>query len=435
MKQRRWLVLSSLLGALVLVAAACNGDDGGGTNGDGDGATCPEGDTCVEIGPGEPIRVGTLLVITGENASLGLDSQHGVELAVDHIDDTFDATPGQILGHDIELVNEDDGCSAEGGTAGATALASDPSIVAVIGTSCSSAGEPAAQILSDAQIAVVSPSNTAPSLTDPATHQEFYLRTAHNDKVQGAAMAQFVSEELGVSTAATIHDGSPYADQLQQVFADTLTNEYGGSITTQEGVQVGDTDFGPLLNSIAADAPEFLYYPIFVAEGGLITAQTREIGQLDDTDLGGADGMLTPDWIDAAGADNAEGVFLSGPDLGFAGGFYEDEFIPAYEDQFGEPTSVFHAHSFDAANLIFQAIEEVAIEDGDSLLIPRVALKDALFSITGFEGIVGSLDCTPADDAIGDCNAGATITVSQVQGGEFVVVWPEDAAQGDIQGG
>ncbi|HEX6263022.1 MAG TPA: branched-chain amino acid ABC transporter substrate-binding protein, partial [Actinomycetota bacterium] len=337
-------------------------------------------------------------------------------------------------GHDIELVNEDDGCSAEGGTAGATALASDPSIVAVVGTSCSSAGEPASQILSDAQVPIVSPSNTAPSLTDPATHQEFYLRTAHNDKVQGAAMAQFVSEELGVSTAATIHDGSPYADQLQQVFADTLTNEYGGSITTQEGVQVGETDFGPLLNSIAADAPDFLYFPIFVAEGGLITAQTREIGQLDDTDLGGADGMLTPDWIDAAGADNAEGVFLSGPDLGFAGGFYQDEFLPAYNDQFGEPTSVFHAHSFDAAGMIFQAIEEVAIEDGDALLIPRVELKDALFSITGYEGIVGTLDCTPSDDAIGDCNEGATITVSQVQDGDFVVVWPADKAQGDIQG-
>lgn len=431
MKQRRWLVVSSLLGVLVLVAAACNGDDG--TTPEGGEATCPEGDTCVEVAAGEPIRLGTLLVITGENASLGLDSQHGVELAVDFLDDSFDGTAGQILGHDIELVNEDDGCSAEGGTAGATALASDPSIVAVVGTSCSSAGEPAAQILSDAQVPVVSPSNTAPSLTDPATHQEFYLRTAHNDKVQGAAMAQFVSEELGVSTAATIHDGSPYADQLQQVFADTLTNEYGGSITTQEGVTVGDTDFGPLLNSIAADAPDFLYYPIFVAEGGLITAQVRGIGQLDDTDLGGADGMLTPDWIDAAGADNAEGVFLSGPDLGFAGGFYQDEFLPAYQDQFGEPTSVFHAHSFDAANLIFQGIEEVAIEDGDALLIPRVALKDALFSITGYEGIVGTLDCTPSDEAIGDCNEGATITVSQVQNGDFAVVWPADKAQGEIQ--
>jgi len=425
MKHRKWLVLSSLLGVLVLVAAACNGDDDAGDNGDGDGATCPEGDTCVEIGAGEPIRVGTLLVITGENASLGLDSQHGVELAVDYWgDEAFDGTAGQLAGHDIELVNEDEGCSAEGGTAGATALASDPSIVAVVGTSCSSAGEPAAQILSDAQVSVVSPSNTAPSLTDPATHQEFYLRTAHNDKVQGAAMAQFVAEELGVTTAATIHDGSPYADQLQQVFADTLTSEYGGEVTTQEGIAVGDTDFGPLLNSIAADSPEFLYFPIFVAEGGLITAQAREIGGLDDTDLGGADGMLTPDWLDAAGADSAEGVFLSGPDLGFAGGFYEADFIPAYNDQFGEPTSVFHAHSFDAASMIFQALEEVAIEDGDGLLIPRIALKDALFSITGYEGIVGTLDCTPTDDAIGDCNAGATITVSEVQDGDFEVVWP-----------
>lgn len=435
MKQRRWLVLSALLGALTLVAAACNGDGGGGDGGDGDGAaTCPEGDTCVEVADGEGIKIGTLLVITGENASLGLDSQHGVELAVDYLDGNFDGTPGEVLGHPVELVNEDDGCSAEGGTAGATSLASDPTIVAVVGTSCSSAGEPAAQILSDAQVPIVSPSNTAPSLTDPETHQEFYLRTAHNDKVQGAAMAQFVSEELGLTSAATIHDGSPYADQLQQVFADTFTSEYGGEVTSQDGVQVGDTDFGPLLSSIAANSPEFLYYPIFVAEGGLITAQARETSGLEDAELGGADGMLTPDWIDAAGAGNAEGVFLSGPDLGFAGGFYEEEFLPAYEDQFGEPTSVFHAHSFDASGLIFQGIEEVAIETDDGgLLIPRVALKDALFGISGYEGIVGNLDCAPTDAEVGDCNQGATITVSQVQDGDFVVVWPQDKAAGEVQ--
>jgi len=432
MKHRKYLVMGALMGALTLVAAACNGDDDAAPPG---GGGCPEGDTCVELAAGEPIKIGTLMVITGSDASLGLDSQHGVELAVDHLDDAFDGTPGELAGHPVELVNEDDGCSAEGGTAGATSLASDPTLVAVIGTSCSSAGEPAAQILSDAQIAIVSPSNTAPSLTDPATHQEFYLRTAHNDKVQGAAMAQFVSEELGLTTAATIHDGSPYADQLQQVFADTFTSEYGGTVNTQEGIQVGDTDFGPLLGSIAADAPEFLYFPIFVAEGGLIAAQARETGGLADTQLGGADGMLTPDWIDAAGADNAEGAFLSGPDLGFAGGFYEDEFLPAYEDQFGEPTSVFHAHAYDAAGLIFQAIGEVAVEDGENLLIPRVALKDALFGISGFEGIVGTLDCTPTDDAVGDCNAGATITVSQVQGGDFAVVWPADKAEGEIAAG
>ncbi|HEX9823291.1 MAG TPA: branched-chain amino acid ABC transporter substrate-binding protein [Actinomycetota bacterium] len=436
MRKPKWHLLVGALAAVSLIAAAC-GDDGenggGGGGGGGDGAECPAGDVCVEVPEGSPIKVGTLLVITGENASLGLDGQHGVELSLDYYDGAFDGTPGEVAGHPVELVHEDDGCSAEGGTAGATNLAADPELVGVVGTSCSGAGEPASQILSDAQIVLISPSNTAPSLTDPTTHQEYYLRTAHNDKVQGAAMAQFVSEELGLTTAATIHDGSPYADQLQQVFTETFTNEFGGEVSSQEAVQVGDTDFGPLLTSIAAGSPEFLYYPIFVAEGGLVTAQAREVPGLSDALLGGADGMLTPDWIEAAGAENAEGVFLSGPDLEFASGFYQDEFIPAYEEQFGEPTSVFHAHAFDATTMLLETIEEVAIEGDGVTLIPRVALKDAMFGITGFEGILGSLDCTPTEDAIGDCNAGATITVSQVQGGEFVVVWPEEKASGEIK--
>ena len=429
MRHRRWLVLGALLGALALVAAACgNGDDEAEPGAQPAEGGCPEGDTCVELGPDDPIKIGTLLAITGPDASLGLDSQHGTELAV-----TEPIGRTEVLGHSIELVNEDDGCSAEGGTTGATSLAADPEIVAVIGATCSSAGEPAAQILSDAQVAIISPSNTAPSLTDPETHQEFYMRTAHNDKVQGSAMAQFASEVLGVTTAATINDGSPYADQLQQVFADTFSTEFGGEITSQDAVAVGDTDFGPLLSSIAANEPEFLFYPIFVAEGGLITAQAREVPGLSETELAGADGMLTPDWIDAAGADNAEGVVLSGPDLGFSGEFYTGEFLPAYEEKFGEPTSVFHAHAFDATNIVLDAIEEVAVEDGDNLLIPRVALKDAMFATSGFEGIVGTLDCNPTEEAIGDCNADATITVSQVQDGDFAVVWPEDKAEAEVQ--
>ena len=70
--------------------------------------------------------------------------------------------------------------------------------MAVIGTSCSSAALGVAdQILSEEGIALISPSNTGPDLTDPATHQEFYLRTAHNDLLQGAAVAQFAFEDQG----------------------------------------------------------------------------------------------------------------------------------------------------------------------------------------------------------------------------------------------
>ncbi|MGH2724415.1 MAG: branched-chain amino acid ABC transporter substrate-binding protein [Actinomycetota bacterium] len=408
------------LSAVALVAAGCAGEPG---DGDGDGVACPDTELeCIEVGPGEPIRIGTILTISGETASLGLDSQHGVELGADHLDGTFDGTFGQIAGHDVEFQHEDGGCSAEGGTAAGQKLASDPTIAAVIGTSCSSSALGTADtILSDQGLVLFSPSNTSPALTDPATHQPFYARTAHNDKIQGAAVAQFAGEELNVSTAATIHDGSPYADGLQQVFCDVFTSQYGGECTAQEAIQVGDTDFSGVLTDIAAGNPEFLFFPIFLPEGGLITAQARENPDYADVDLAGADGLLTPDFIDSAGADNAEGVFMSGPSLEFAGAFYEDEFLPAYEDQFGEePTAAFHAHSYDALGMLAQALEGVAVETDDGgLLIPKTQLKDALFAIEGFPGITGELTC----DDNGDCQPTATMAVNEIQGGEFVSIF------------
>jgi len=406
--------LLALLGVLAMVIAAC-GDGGGGTP-----EECEADEFgCVEVAAGEPIKLGSLLVTTGANSSLGLDSQYGVELALDYWGDSaFDGTNGQIAGHDVTLVPEDEGCSADGGTAGANSLAADDELVAVIGTSCSSAALGVADtIFSERGISIVSPSNTGPALTVEGTHQPFYLRTAHNDKIQGAAVANFAFTELGVTTAATIHDGSPYADGLQQVFADTFT-ELGGTITKQEAIQVGDTDFNPVLTDIAADSPEFLYFPIFVAEGGLITQQARTIDGLADTVLAGSDGMFTPDWIEAAGADNANGVYISGPDLeAFAGDvdFYNSEFIPAYTEEHGEPQSVFHAHAWDATNMVLTAIEEVAIEDGDTLFIPRTALKDALFATSDFPGITGNLTCSE----LGDCQPSATIAVVTVENGEF----------------
>jgi len=372
---------------------------------------------CVEYPSGQPIRIGTALVITGADASLGLDSQYGVQ--------TAGALKGMVLGRSVTFDHQDDGCGAEGGTTAARLLVADPTILAVIGTSCSSAGIPAAEILSGEGVVLISPSNTAPSLTDPATHQEFYLRTAHNDKIQGAAMAQFACEELeGIENAATIHDGSPYAEQLQAVFAQEFQSRCGGTITAQEAVGPNDTDMRPVLTTIAAGDPDILYFPIFTAAGALVTQQARSTTGLEDVVLAGADGLFSETFFDAAG-DAADEMYLSGPDLAFSGTAYEGEFLPKYIELSGEDAvlSVFHAHAFDATNMIFAAIEAVGIEGSDgTLYIPRTAFKDALFATSGYTGITGTLTC----DANGDC-ADAKISVSQVQNNTWppVRIWPE----------
>jgi branched-chain amino acid transport system substrate-binding protein len=408
MKRSRLLIAGALLG---LLAAACGGGGGAAPE------VCATDPGCVTVGAGEPIKIGTLLVITGENSSLGLDSQHGAELAVDYWgDEAFDNVNGQIEGHEITLVNEDDGCSAEGGTAGANRLVTDTQLVAVIGTSCSSAALGVAdRIFSDAGIPLVSPSNTGPALTAEGTHQPYYFRTAHNDVLQGKVVADFAFEELGVTSAATIHDGSPYAEGLANAFAASF-QELGGEITDQVAIQTGQSDYSSILTDLATGGPELLYFPIFVAEGGLITQQAVANGSFQY--LAGSDGMFTADWIDAAGADNANGVYISGPDLSQLAGnldFYQGDFLTAYNAEFGEPTSVFHAHAFDAVNMVLTAIDSVKIVDGDTLYIPREALRDALYATSGFPGITGNLTC----NEMGDCQPSATIGVVQVEGGDF----------------
>jgi len=376
---------------------------------------------CVTVSPGDPIRIASALVIAGPNETLGIDSQTGVEVAI--------AERSEVAGHPVELQAEDGGCSAEGGQTAATKIASDESIVAVVGHNCSSSCTPAAPIYNDAGLTMISPSCTAPALTAPGSHVASFLRTAHNDNVQGRVMAEFVYNELGLRTAATIHDGSPYAEQLQQVFADVFT-ELGGTITSQEAINVGDTDMRPVLTSIATDSPEFLYYPIFIAEGGFITTQAKEVAGLEETILAGADGMISPDFVAAAG-DAAEGMYISGPNLSFSGAQYE-AFLAGYEEILGEgPISAFHAHAYDAAQMVFDAIEQVAQTDGEgNTLIGRQALRDALYGISGFEGITGNLSCNEN----GDC-ADPQIAVNQIQGGEYTPVYQSGEMIGAMEAG
>jgi branched-chain amino acid transport system substrate-binding protein len=254
-------------------------------------------------------------------------------------------------------------------------------------------------ILWKAAVSTVSPSNTAPYLTDPKRGPEYdgYLRTAHNDKVQGAVAAQFAIKKLGAKKAATIHDGSVYAEQLQAVFAEEF-KKLGGTITSQEAVAPTDTDMRPVLTKIATGQPEFIYYPIFIAAAGHITRQVKEVAGLEKVYLMSADGSFSPDFYKAAG-DTAIGMFHSSPDFSaFAAGY--KGFLEKHKKKYGEaPIAPFHAHGYDAAMMIFAAIEKVGVKDGDSLHIGRKALRDALYATKNMQGLTGNLTC----DKYGDC--------------------------------
>jgi len=362
---------------------------------------------CIDIGPNDPIHIAYAFVVSGENASLGTDTKYGVELAIDD-------KGGKLLGHPIKLSGQDSGCNAEGGQTAGTKIAADKTIVAVVGTNCSSAARAAMPIISQAGLSMVSPSNTAPDLTDPAKRIPGYFRTAHNDKVQGAVAAEFVFKQLKLTKAATIHDGSIYAKGLAEVFAENF-KKLGGTITAAEAVNVGDKDMKPVLTRIAAGKPDLIYYPIFIAEGGFIASQIRDVPGMEKVVMMGADGIFSPDFLKAGGK-NTIGMFWSSPNFAAFGSGYQtlvEKYLKKYNLK--GTLAPFHAHAYDAANMIFAAIEKATVKDPDGTLhVQKQALRDALQATKDFPGVTGKLTC----DANGDC-ADPKIAIYQLSAEDF----------------
>lgn len=370
----------------------------------------------VEIAAGDPIRIAYWGVLSGADSTLGEDSKRGVEIAIDD-------KGGKLLDHDIQLTTEDGLCTPEGGATAAQKLAADTSIVGLIGSACSDETVGGIQTLTEAGLTTISPSNTRPALTaeDRDATYAGYARTAHSDAFQGKAVAEWAYNEKGVRTAATIHDGSAYAEALQQVFADEFT-ALGGQIVAQEAVSKGQTDMSPALTAVGASNPDLLYFPVFVAEGGYLAAQARGTTGLDDAILIGSDGMFSPDFVTAAGP-AAEGMFLSSPNFSAFQDAYAD-FLTKHQEKYGEaPLSAFHAHAYDATNILFNAIEQVAVQNDDgSITIPKGALREAIFATSNHQGLTGTLSCTPT----GDCGA-PLIAVYELTAREVGGEWPPEA--------
>ncbi|MBE7474587.1 MAG: hypothetical protein DPW09_15195 [Anaerolineae bacterium] len=369
---------------------------------------CTDAIGCVEIAAGDPIHIAWIQTVSGATAPLGTDNVRAVEIAVAD-------KGGELLGHPIELTGEDSLCSAEGGQTAGTKIAADPTVVGVIGTTCSSEARAAMGLLAEAGLVMLSSSNTNPDLTNPEhpDHHPGYLRTAHNDLFQGRVAAEFAYNELGVRSAATIHDGGPYAESLQAVFAQVFT-ELGGSITSQEAINVGDTDMKAVLTKIGADKPELIYLPIFEPEGDFVAAQKCDVQDLAETYLMGADGLLA-DTVPEAIGECGNGMFISGP---FVKGQAYDDFVAKYTETYGEaPVSGYHAHAYDATNILFAAIEQVAVQNEDgSLSIGRQALRDALYGTKDYKGLTGNLGC----DENGDCATGEALAIFQLTEAEIV---------------
>ncbi len=386
--------------------------------------SCEDSFGCIEVGPEDPIAIGAMLAVSGAVSYLGEDALGGVELAI------LDRGES-LLGHDIELVLEDSLCSAEGGQAAAQRLSADESIIGVIGTSCSSAAQGAMPIISEARMVMIAPSNTSPSLTNAnidagGSHLPGYFRTSHNGLMEGMRNAEFAVNVLEAASLATVHDGDPYTEGLSRVVADTFT-DLGGEVVFEGAVNKGDTDMTSILTEIAVYAPDVIYLPLFEPESNFFTAQMQQISELESSTIIAGGASFVASFPENTG-EAAIGIYISGPLV--TGEEYE-ELLMAWEEEIGgTPPGGYHAHAYDATNLLLDAVTAAAIELADgSLIIGRSAIREALANTEEYPGLTGRLTCQEESPFDGDCATGSALAMFLVTEAEvYDDNWPPPLA-------
>ncbi len=395
---------AALIGALLALAIAITGCGG-------DQATAPDPEcakrvgNCVTIGIGEPIPVGTLLFL--RDAS-GTDTRNTVSLALDYLDGMFDGREGEVLGHPLKVVDEVEDCTPKGGRAGARRLlAGSRNLVAVIGTTCSSAAfRAAATVLSQRRVLMVSPTNTSPLLAQPEGRERYYFRTAFNDLIQAAVVADFARQRLRARRAATLAIDDPYSSVLADSFADAFRANGSGALTRQ--VVPSASRMASAARRIAASPPDVIFLPLFQPACGTALRAIRGQPALRDTPVVVSESCLVQS-VARGGLDR--NIYASAPDTSGIerNSFYLTEFLPAYRKRFSQPPGgVFTAQAFDAINLVISAVRRVAVPlPGGALRINRAELREAMLDVDGYGGVSGTLSCV----ATGDCVPSARIAV------------------------
>ena len=369
---------------------------------------------CVEIGPEENIVFGGILRLSGPRPWTGEVARNAFHLALLE-------RGGRLLEREVELVLEDSACTEDGGREAARRIVANPAVVGVIGTNCSIAAKGALPIVSEAGFLMISPSNSSPLLTNAdrdagGLHQPGYFRSAHNDLFQGELSARFAATVLDIAKVATIDDGDPYTSGLAGAMADTFVS-LGGEVVLRAEISKGATDMSEALSAIVESGADLVYFPLFAPEAVLLAQQAADYPGLEDTIMMTADAAYSTYFAQNAG-EAAIGIYVAAP---YVSGDAYDAFVETWKREIDEagPTGGFHAHGYDAANLLLDAVAAVATERADgTLVIGRGALREALSAVEGYDGLTGALTCQDMSPHAGDCATGEALAIFQLSGSE-----------------
>src|SRR5438552_2421430 len=320
------------------------------------------------------IGIGEVGSMTGTEATFGLSSANGIQLAIDE----FNAKGG-VKGRQLPAkVLVDQGWPEEAATA-ATRLIASEDVVAGLSELASTRSMFMAPKAQQAKVPMVTPSSTNPAVTEKG---DYIFRACFIDPFQGYVGATFALNNLKLKKVAILKDvRNDYSVGLAKNFIDAFTKG-GGQIVAQESYSNGDVDFKAQLTNIKGLAPQALYVPGYYTDVGLIARQAREVGIT--APLLGGDGWDSKKLYEIGG-EAIVGSFFSNHYSPDDPSPRIQEFVGKYKKAFGGqlPDSL-AAQAYDAAGMLVDAMKRAKDLTGPSI-------RDALAATKGYPGVTGNI--------------------------------------------
>lgn len=360
------------------------------------------------------VKIGVLAPLDAGLTEFGQGIRNSVQVAVDQAN-----KKQTIPGWTIELVAVDDSSDPDTGAAGAAELVADPDVIGVVGTYNSGVAVAALPVLAPAGLALVSPSNTLAELTlgpdpaSPARVYESYFRMVASDALQAPFLAESAYGR-GLENIAIVSETKAVSKGLADAFATAFADE-GGTVTIQDIVPDGATDFATFLDAALVDDPDAIFfggeYPVAAA----LRDQATEAGFTGP--VVGGDGIKDDAYIEEAGTPS-KGTLASTVGVPLASLATAKKFLAAYKKaKFDTDPTDYGPYAYDAANLIIAAAREVL--DGQTTVPAdaRASVVAALQDASG-KGATGALGF----DEFGD-TAYDVFTLYEVSGPKKRLVW------------
>jgi branched-chain amino acid transport system substrate-binding protein len=229
-------------------------------------------------------------------------------------------------------------------------IATDKSIVAVLGPTFSGTVESGMPILNQAQVPSITADATNPTLAQKGW--SYFHRTVVNDGQEGPAEAQYLAKVAKVKRVAVLDDTEAYGKGLASIVASALKSD-GVQVVDRESLSANATDYSSTINRIKGANADAVYFGGLDPTGAPLIKQLRASGS-NILFMGGS-GLQTARYLQVGGSAANDSIVGSGgiDPTRTPGG---QQWLKQWKATFHQPPNLYSVEWYNATMALLDAI-------------------------------------------------------------------------------